>query len=174
MAAADCLARCLASYSPALCNPSLAHTPDSFFISWNTTAGVFKTEHHRTDSPHGVDRLYLLVTNNYFDHNSFYRTIDSWVSQFGVSPDPDLNCVFEQKLPGAVIPDDPVLKGTSNKKGWMAFSAEYGEDGVATNRTSELFINLNDNTQLDAAGFSLIGKVVEGYEGTVAKLYSGY
>ena len=40
-------------------------------------------------------------------------------------------------------------------------------------RTTQLFINLADNSRLDAQGFSPIGEVIEGME-VVDKLYAGY
>ena len=40
-------------------------------------------------------------------------------------------------------------------------------------RTTQVFINLADNSSLDAQGFSPFGKVTSG-KATVAKLYSGY
>ena len=58
----------------------------------------------------------------------------------------------------------------------MAFSAAY-EDGAnshATNRTTELFINLADHLQLDALGFTPIARVVAGLNSTVRGFYSGY
>ena len=40
-------------------------------------------------------------------------------------------------------------------------------------RTTQLFINLGDNTRLDGMGFSPVAKVVEGMD-VVKKLYSAY
>ncbi len=40
-------------------------------------------------------------------------------------------------------------------------------------RTTQLYINLVDNTQLDAQGFAPIGKIIEGMA-NVDKLYAGY
>ncbi len=40
-------------------------------------------------------------------------------------------------------------------------------------RTTQIFINLGDNPNLDGMGFSAFGKVVSGME-VVDKLYSGY
>jgi homoserine O-acetyltransferase len=40
-------------------------------------------------------------------------------------------------------------------------------------RTTQLYINLADNSKLDAQGFAPIGKVIDGM-GTVDQLYSGY
>jgi homoserine O-acetyltransferase len=40
-------------------------------------------------------------------------------------------------------------------------------------RTTQLFINLSDNSRLDREGFAPIGRVIEGME-IVDQLYSGY
>lgn len=51
-----------------------------------------------------------------------------------------------------VIADDPVRPGTTNAAGVLAFSAAYEETmRHATNRTSELYINLADHPQASAA-----------------------
>ena len=63
-------------------------------------------------------------------------------------------------------PDDPVTQ--SNTRGTLTFATA----GPNT-RTTQMFINLGDNTNLDGMGFSPFGKVTSGME-VVDKLYSEY
>jgi len=64
------------------------------------------------------------------------------------------------------IPDDPVKD--SNVRGTFAF-AMTGPDA----RTTQIYINMSDQSRLDAAGFAPFGKVVEGMS-VIDKLYAGY
>ncbi|HSQ18814.1 MAG TPA: peptidylprolyl isomerase, partial [Blastocatellia bacterium] len=64
------------------------------------------------------------------------------------------------------IPDDPVRQ--SNTRGSIA----YAMTGPNT-RTTQLYINLTDNSRLDADGFAPLGRVVEGLA-VVDLLYGGY
>jgi homoserine O-acetyltransferase len=64
------------------------------------------------------------------------------------------------------MPDDPVRQG--NVRGTIGY-AMTGPDA----RTTQLYINLADNSRNDAQGFAAIGTVVEGMD-VVDKLYSGY
>jgi len=66
----------------------------------------------------------------------------------------------------AQIPDDPVAQ--SNKRGMVTF-AMAGPD----TRTTQIFINYKDNSNLDRMGFAPFGRVVDGLS-VVDKLYSGY
>jgi hypothetical protein len=130
-----------------------------------------------------------LISTNQYDYGRFYRTINGasdsqkWVTQFGVPSDPSLSCIYGEKLPGTVIPDDAIDaiddKGSSrhhNNHGYMAFSASYTADASrATNRSNEVFINLADNKdKLDHLNFPVVGRVTSGYHTVVQKLYAGY
>ena len=84
------------------------------------------------------------------------------VAQFGIPGDPAIWRVWRI----ARIPDDPLKQ--SNKKGYIAFIA-----GGVNTRTTQLFINLVDNTSLDKQGFAPFGQVVSGMN-IVEKLYDGY
>jgi peptidyl-prolyl cis-trans isomerase A (cyclophilin A) len=66
----------------------------------------------------------------------------------------------------APIKDDPVKQ--SNTRGMVT----YAMAGPNT-RTTQVFINYQDNSRLDGDGFSPFGKVVEGMK-VVDALYSGY
>ena len=63
---------------------------------------------------------------------------------------------------------DPVKQ--SNKRGTVTF-AQQG--GAPNSRTTQLFINLQDNVSLDQMSFAPIGEVVEGMS-VVDALYSVY
>src|SRR5260370_15608485 len=64
------------------------------------------------------------------------------------------------------FPDDPVR--TTNTRGTFAF-AMTGPNA----RTTQIYINVSDQSRQDADGFAPFGKVVEGME-VVDKLYFGY
>jgi peptidyl-prolyl cis-trans isomerase A (cyclophilin A) len=113
-------------------------------------------------APVGADRFYRLVKERYYDDIRAFRVVPGFVAQFGMSGDPATNANWDK----ATIPDDPVK--TSNKKGTITF-ATSGPDS----RTTQLFINLEDNAGLDRQGFSPFGAVTEGME-NVEKFYTGY
>ena len=56
----------------------------------------------------------------------------------------------------------------SNRQGYITYAK-----GGPNSRTTQLFINLGDNTSLDATGFAPFGRVTEGMD-VVQRLYSGY
>ena len=65
------------------------------------------------------------------------------------------------------FPDDPVKE--SNLRGYISFA----KSAAPNSRSTNLFINLVDNSRLDRSGFSPIGRVIEGME-VVDQLYDGY
>ena len=82
--------------------------------------------------------------------------------QFGLNGDPAVNSRWTHNN----LPDDPVTQ--HNVRGTLT----YATAGPAT-RSTQLFINLGDNRNLDSQGFSPFGKVTEGMD-VVDSLYSGY
>jgi peptidyl-prolyl cis-trans isomerase A (cyclophilin A) len=139
-----------------------AQAPASFKAKFDTTKGTFVIEVTRDWAPAGADRFYNLVKSGYYDGVKFYRVFPGFVVQFGIHGDPSVSPKWRK----ARIQDDPVKE--SNKTGYVT----YAMAGPNT-RTTQVFINLKDNTNLDAKGFAPIGKVVTGMD-VVEKLYDGY
>lgn len=139
-----------------------AAVPGVFRVRVETSAGDFVIEAHRDWAPNGVDRLHELVQAGYFDDSRFFRVVPGFIAQFGIAGDPKVASAWRNRA----IPDDPVIQ--SNKRGFLG----YAMTGPGT-RVTQIYINLADNTRLDAQGFAPIGQVVCGME-VVDKLYSGY
>ena len=137
--------------------------PDSFKVAVETSKGNFTILAHRDWSPRGVDRFYHLVELGYFDDVRFFRVLQGFMAQFGLSGDPRVNAAWEPLS----IPDDSVKQ--SNKRGTVTF-AKMDQPNT---RSTQLFINYADNANLDARGFSPIGEVIDGMA-VVDSLYSGY
>ena len=127
--------------------------PETFKVQLDTTKGKFTIEVTRSLSPNGADRFYNLVRSGYFKDIAFFRVIPGFMCQFGVHGDPNVSA----KWRAAAIADDPV-KG-SNTRGMITFATA----GPNT-RTTQLFINFADNSNLDGMGFSPFGKVTEGMD----------
>jgi len=150
--------------NPALLNPSLAKekAPAQFRVKFETTKGAFIAEVTRASAPLGADRFYNLVKMGYYNDVAFFRVIDGFMAQFGIHGDPKVN----EKWESARINDDPARE--SNVRGAITFATA----GPNT-RTTQLFINFDNNNQLDSRGFAPFGKVVEGMT-VVDQLYKGY
>jgi cyclophilin family peptidyl-prolyl cis-trans isomerase len=138
--------------------------PDSFRVELQTSRGKIVAIARRAWAPHGVDRFYYLTKHRYYDSTYFFRVIENFVAQFGISGKPDINHAWEDRR----IPDDPVRH--SNTRGTIAFASE----GPNT-RTVQLFINLRDNPKLDSygGGFPPIAEVTEGMS-VADSLFDGY
>jgi peptidyl-prolyl cis-trans isomerase A (cyclophilin A) len=136
--------------------------PAVYKAKFDTSKGTFVIEVHRDWSPNGADRFYNLVKNDYYNDVRFFRVIDGFMVQFGISGNPDLSAVWRE----ARIPDDKVKE--SNQRGYVSFATA----GPGT-RTTQVFINFGDNGGLDGLGFSPFGQVVSGMD-VVDALYNGY
>lgn len=139
-----------------------ARAPSVFLTRFETSKGPFVIETRRSWAPRGADRFHQLVQSGFFDNTRFFRVVTSFMVQFGAHGDPGVNAAWES----LTIPDDSVTR--SNRRGFVSF-AMAGPD----TRTTQIFINLIDNTQLDAMGFAPFGQVVEGMA-VVDSLYADY
>ena len=149
----------------ALKNPAALKekAPEKFSVKFETTKGDFVIDVTRAWSPNGADRFYNLAKNGFFDGVKFFRVVPNFVVQFGIHGDPALAKPWLE----ANIPDDEVK--SSNKRGFIT----YAKSSRPNSRSTQLFINLKDNTRLDAMGFSPFGEVTKGMD-VVDKLYQGY
>lgn len=136
--------------------------PQLFDVTFKTTKGDFVVGVHRTWAPNGADRFYNLVKNHYYDGAKIFRVVPGFVVQFGISPFPEVSKAWQN----ATIPDDPIT--VHNMRGAVTFASA----GPNT-RTTQVFINLGDNTNLDTDQFAPFGAVTQGMH-VVDELYSGY
>lgn len=141
--------------------------PDTFTVAFETSAGPFEVEFDRALSPIAVDRVWELAQMEYWAGSRIYRVNDRY-AQFGYSGNPEVDADWVQRG----LPDEPPM--ASNVRGSVSFAR-----GGPGSRSTILFINLGDNSNLDqmawngVVGFPPVGRVVSGME-TVDALYSGY
>jgi peptidyl-prolyl cis-trans isomerase A (cyclophilin A) len=136
--------------------------PDSFAVKLVTTKGDIVIDVHREWSPNGADRFFDLVKRGYYTDVAFFRVVDGFMAQAGISGDSALNREWRNKG----IPDDPVKQ--SNTKGTVTFAMS----GRPNSRTTQFFINFVDNERLDGMRFAPFGKVRD--MSVVEKLYKEY
>ena len=150
--------------SPALLVPGLAHetAPAMFKVRFETTKGVFVIQVERNWAPRGADRIFNLTKIGFFEDIAFFRAIEGFVVQFGINGDPETN----REWANARIKDDPGK--LSNTRGSLTF-AKAGPNS----RTTQIFVNLRDNLNLDSEGFAPFGRVTEGMT-VVDSLHTGY
>ena len=148
----------------ALC--AIAHAANQYEITVNLEGkkDSFIVEVNPEWAPLGAARFTELVEADFFPGVRFFRTIKGFMSQFGISGNPKISQQWKEKK----ISDDPAA-GQSNKRGYLSF-ATSGKDS----RTTQIFINLVDNANLDGMGFTPFARVVGEGMGVVDQLYSGY
>jgi homoserine O-acetyltransferase len=137
--------------------------PPVFDVNVATTRGAFTIRAHRDWASIGVDRFYNLVRAGFFDDSRFYRTVPGYIAQFGIPGQPRVAAVWRNQTMADDTPHG------ENARGVVA----YAMTGPGA-RTTQLYINLKDNSQrLAGQGFAPIGEVVAGMD-IVDRLYSGY
>jgi len=154
------------SNDPQLLHPAnlKAKAPETFEATFVTTKGDIVIQVTRAWSPLGADRFYNLVEHGFYNGNPFFRNLPGFIVQFGLTGNPAVNRAWDN----ANIQDEPVQE--HNLPGYVT----YAKSSIPNSRTTQLFINLGDNsTSLDRQGFAPFGKVISGMD-VVQKLYSGY
>ena len=136
--------------------------PKKFRVKFETSKGEFEILVKREWAPLGADRFYNLVKAGFYNDVRFFRVVEGFVVQFGISGESAVSRVWRE----ATIEDDPVVE--KNVRGTISF-AKSGRN----TRTTQVFINLVNNTRLDQMGFSPFGRVMKGMA-VVDQLYSEY
>ena len=101
---------------------------------------TFDVEMQPDWAPKGAQRFEELVKQDFFEDVRFFRVVDGFMAQFGISGDPQVAAKWRDHT----IPDDADT-GHSNERGTISF-ATSGPDS----RTTQMFINLVDNSRLTA------------------------
>jgi peptidyl-prolyl cis-trans isomerase A (cyclophilin A) len=158
------LAIAVPAFGQGLGNPAALkeQAPAVYKVQFDTSKGPFVIEVHRDWAPVGADRFYNLVKNGFYDDARFFRVVEGFMVQFGVNGDPKVSAAWRN----ARMKDDPVR--ISNKRTFVTFATA----GPGT-RTTQVFINFGDNSNLDGQGFAPFGQVVSGMK-VVDSLYNGY
>ncbi|HBK70894.1 MAG TPA: peptidylprolyl isomerase [Flavobacteriaceae bacterium] len=143
--------------------------PKVFKARFETTKGNFDIEAHRQWSPKAVDRLYQLISNNFYTDIALFRVVPNYVAQFGIHDNSSINKSWSKYK----IADEPVIK--ENLERTISFAR-----GGKESRTTQIFINLKNNSpRLDTLfygnveGFPVVAKVTKGMD-VVKSFYSGY
>jgi peptidyl-prolyl cis-trans isomerase A (cyclophilin A) len=138
--------------------------PPAYKVNFDTSRGTFVVDVHTDWAPYGSARLYELVKNGFYDSDRFFRVVRGFVVQWGINGDP---AVMRDWM-NNTIPDDPRLQ--HNVRGSLVFAKSQ----MANSRSTQLFINLRDNSQmLDPQRFAPLGMVTSGMD-VVDDLYAGY
>ncbi len=150
----------------------LLNPADSFFaevaapltrVRLDTTAGVIVIDVHRAWAPRGADRFVNLVRAGFYNGATVFRIRPGTWAQFGIPADP----AVAQAWRSQTFPDDPFRE--TNTRGTVAFAF-----AVPDGRTTQLFINLRDNSAThDKEPFVPFGRVTEGLD-VADRFYAGY
>ena len=134
-----------------------AEAPDVFNVQFACSQGDFVIECHKDWAPIGTQRFYDLVKMGFYDEARFFRVVPGFVVQFGMNGDPKVNAEWKNKN----LQDEPLQQ--SNVTGMVSFA----KTAVPNTRSTQVFINLADNSKLDkmASGpYAPFGKVIEGID----------
>jgi peptidyl-prolyl cis-trans isomerase A (cyclophilin A) len=154
------------NYDRTLLRPTLLKdtAPASYQVKFVTTRGEFTVTVNRAWAPLAADRFYNLVKHHYYDGARVYRVIPGFVAQFGINTHPPVNAAWAK----ATIKDDPVIQ--KNLRGTLTFA----KTALPNSRTTEVFINLKDNTHLDSMGFAPFATVDDKGMNIVEMFYDQY
>jgi cyclophilin family peptidyl-prolyl cis-trans isomerase len=139
-----------------------APAPHRFFVRLQTNEGPVLLDVQRALAPQGVDRFHALVKHGFYDQARFFRVVAPRFVQFGIPADPAVAQAWRERT----IPDDE--RRASNLRGSMAFAY-----AVKNGRTTQVFINLRDNSADFDKEFAPFAHVIDGMD-IVDRLYSDY
>ncbi|MFK7768349.1 MAG: peptidylprolyl isomerase [Mariniblastus sp.] len=148
--------------SPGLLDPTKATdtAPAQFDVLCRTNKGVMTIRVHRDWAPNAADRFYNMVNVGFFNDIAIFRAIEGFMFQFGINGNPAVNAKWSE----ATIRDDP-WAGQSNLRGRVTFA----QTGAPNSRSTQMFINLRDNKELDkprggGSAFIPFGEIIGGHD----------
>lgn len=127
---------------------------DAFQVEFQCSNGTFIVEVYPEWAPIGAEQFRQIIEEKVYNEARFFRVIPGFVVQWGIPGDPEQAAIWDKKT----IMDEPVKQ--SNLRGTIT----YAKSQMPNTRSSQVFINYRDNTQLDGMGFSPFGKVIKGME----------
>ena len=92
------------------------------------------------------------MTNGFYNEQRFFRVVPGFVVQWGMSGDPEIT----KEWANAQFLDDP---SRATREGAFPLLPNR-----PNSRTTQVFINLGDNTNLDGMRFAPFGEVTEGMD----------
>lgn len=137
--------------------------PAEYKVLLQTSKGDVMLLIHRDWAPIGADHFYRLTKAHFYDGNRFFRALRGFVVQWGINGDPKVN----KEWADVTIKDDPAK--VSNKIGTITFA----KSGEPDSRSTQVFVNLADNSRLDSMGFAPFGEVIQGLE-NIQNVYMDY
>jgi peptidyl-prolyl cis-trans isomerase A (cyclophilin A) len=135
-----------------------------------TSMGNIVLELDRYRAKITVDNFLGYITRGQYDKTLIHRVEEGYLIQAGG---------FMTNY-SEIEPDEPIFNesgnGLKNSEGTIAMAKQLND---AHSATSQFFINLNDNTNLDPGrswGYAVFGEVIEGYEvlEAIAQVEVGY
>jgi cyclophilin family peptidyl-prolyl cis-trans isomerase len=134
--------------------------PKDKFVVIETSMGSLKIELFPDKAPKTVENFLGYVDARFYEGTTFHRVIPTFMIQGG-----GLTANMETKEGRALVVNES-RNGLSNTRGTIAVARMAQPDSG----TSQFFINVVDNKQLDrnnfndGAGYCVFGKVVEGMD----------
>ncbi|MDF1614877.1 peptidylprolyl isomerase [Desulfurivibrio dismutans] len=130
-------------------------------VTMETTAGNLTIELFTPEAPITTANFLQYVQDGFYDGLIFHRVIPGFVIQGGgFAPD------MEQRPTREAIKNE-ADNGLKNLRGTLSMA----RTGVVDSATSQFFINLSDNANLDhrgtspnAYGYAVFGKIIEGMD----------
>ena len=127
-------------------------------VIMETTSGSFTIELFPNEAPITVKNFLLYVDDNFYNGTTFHRVAPTFVLQGG-----GYTYDFTQKATRDPIENE----ASSNLKNTM-WTLSMARTSNPNSATSQFFINLNDNKNLDksgsSAGYAVFGKVISGFD----------
>jgi cyclophilin family peptidyl-prolyl cis-trans isomerase len=157
---------------PAMTQTETEETIEGDMVRMTTSMGVIDIELFPDQAPITVENFLRYVSDGFYDGTIFHRVIPNFVIQGGgFTPD------FTQKGTRPPIKNE-AANGLKNDRGTLSMA----RTNVVDSATSQFFINLKDNANLDhvpgspsSFGYAVFAKVVAGMDvvDAIAKVATG-